>query len=390
MPAKVDTSGGSGADGTYYGSTTTSSTPRTPVKKPKNEGPFPGKEFDWEAAQSGDTYQAPRAEIPPRLRIMPDGSIVDESSPLFYRDSAKNTQADWDYQRAATERFLRFRGSTGRTLAPAGGSTQPPAGQITPPGSTTTNPGDFDPDTSQASGAPTPSTYEWRSWTSLREEERELFDTMADLFKAEYGYNSTGPSWYEQLVADATKIRDRTGIAVDPANLAIRYAHERGYDLKPWLEKVPSLSPNSILFERGSYARGGRVSVDGEEDTSTTPRGYNRSSGGGGGYGGGDTNSRIDLSSPTQAQALLTQYMQATVGRDPKSSEVREFVDLLQQYQTNNPVTVAVDGDTVTQSGGLDANIVAKEFVETLPDYTEAQADRYYRTFMSALLGGGA
>jgi len=121
-----------------------------------------------------------------------------------------------------------------------------------------------------------------------------------------------------------------------------------------------------------------------------TPGGASYSSGGGGGYGGGGgaTSQRIDLASPTQAQALLTQFMQSAVGRDPKANEVSKFLELLQDYQRNNPTVVSATGDTVTQSGGIDAGVVAQEFVETLPDYTEAQADRYYRSFMSALLGG--
>ena len=122
-----------------------------------------------------------------------------------------------------------------------------------------------------------------------------------------------------------------------------------------------------------------------------TPGGASYSSGGGGGYGGGGgaTSQRIDLASPTQAQAILTQFMQAAMGRNPKAKEVSEFLKVLQGYQQNNPTVVSASGSTVTQSGGVDAGVVAQEFVEGLPDYTESQADRYYRTFMSALLGGG-
>jgi hypothetical protein len=124
-----------------------------------------------------------------------------------------------------------------------------------------------------------------------------------------------------------------------------------------------------------------------ESPDGSTPGGY-PSGGGGYGGGGGATSERIDLASPTQAQALLTQFMQSAVGRDPKANEVSRFLELLQDYQRNNPMVVSANGSTVTQSGGIDAGVVAQEFVETLPDYTESQADRYYRTFMSALLGG--
>lgn len=126
-----------------------------------------------------------------------------------------------------------------------------------------------------------------------------------------------------------------------------------------------------------------------ESPDGSGPGGYRSGGGYGGGGGGGATSERIDLASPTQAQALLTQFMQAAVGRDPKANEVTKFLELLQDYQRNNPMVVSADGNTVTQSGGIDAGVVAQEFVETLPDYTESQADRYYRSFMSALLGGG-
>ena len=146
------------------------------------------------------------------------------------------------------------------------------------------------------------------------------------------------------------------------------------------------VTPYAILRRR--YFSDGPV--DGDPEGTSSGGGYR--SGGGGGYGGGGggaTSERVDLASPTQAQALLTQFMQAAVGRNPKANEVSKFLDLLQDYQRNNPTVVSAAGSTVTQSGGIDAGVVAQEFVETLPDYTESQADRYYRSFMSALLGGG-
>lgn len=381
MAAKVDGAGGSQRDGTYYGSTTTSSTPRTPVKKPKEQGPFPGKPFDWEAAQSGDPYQAPRAPAPPRLRIMPDGSVVDENSPLFYRVSARDSQADWDYQRATTERFLRFQG--GATLVPAGGATQPPVVQPAAPGNNgPAGTGTFNPDPSAAAGAVAPSAYEYRSWTDLREEERDLFDLLAQL----YHPNSTGPSWYDQFVADATKIRDRTGIAVDPANLAIQYANKRGYDLKPWLEQVPTLSPNSVLFERDSLLRGGGDTADGD-GTDSPSGGY--PSGGGGGYGGGGGGGgSVSLTNPSSARGLLLQTMQGVLGRNPTEREYKDFIDTLKQTEMANPTTVDFEGDVVVQSGGTDPGMLAMEFAQAAEDYKSTQANKFYNAFMGALGGG--
>lgn len=159
-----------------------------------------------------------------------------------------------------------------------------------------------------------------------------------------------------------------------------------------------SVAASAIASKRGEYVSPyailRRRYFDGNEPEAQGDGAGSYSGGGGGGYGGGGgggaTSQRIDLASPSQAQALLTQFMQASVGRDPKPSEVRKFVELLQGYQTNNPTVVSAEGNTITQTGGVDPGMVAQEFVETLPDYTESQADRYYRTFMQALLGGAA
>lgn len=126
--------------------------------------------------------------------------------------------------------------------------------------------------------------------------------------------------------------------------------------------------------------------------SSSSSRSSGSGSYGGGGYsgGGGGGGGQVSLASPSQAQGLLTQFMQSTVGRDPKPDEVRKFVELLQGYQSNNPSTVTINGNNVVQSGGVDPNVVAQEFVQTLPDYTESQADKYYRAFMGALIGGAA
>ena len=158
-----------------------------------------------------------------------------------------------------------------------------------------------------------------------------------------------------------------------------------------WEEAVAA---SALASQRGDYITPYAVlrSRYFSDESPGTPDGSGPSGGrrygGGGGGGGGGTQSRIDLSSPSEAQGLLTQFMQSAVGRNPKPNEVEKFLELLQGYQQNNPVTASVSGSTVTQSGGVDAGMVAQEFVQGLPDYDESQADRYYRTFMSALLGG--
>lgn len=217
-------------------------------------------------------------------------------------------------------------------------------------------------------------TYQYPSWTALDQRTRNLY---IDIAKA-YNPNSEGKTWYEeQFLPEAYSILEETGIAPDPEYMAIRFARASDYDISEYYRTSPALSPDSILYDQP----GGRPS----ESDSSGGGGYGYGGGGGGGGGGS-----VSLASPSQAQSMLTQFMQATIGRDPNANEVRKFVEVLQDYQRNNPTTVSVEGDNVVQSGGIDPSVVAQEFVEDLPDYTESQADKYYRVFMGALLGGGA
>jgi hypothetical protein len=217
--------------------------------------------------------------------------------------------------------------------------------------------------------------YQYPLWTQLSAQDQLLYNRIAK----EYFPTSEGKTWYEeQFLPYAKDILDKTGIAPDPEYIAIRFAQTADYDISKYYRSNPAISPTSVLYDQP----GGRPSAD---DTS--------SSSGGGGYGGGGGGGggrSVSLASPSQAQALLTQFMQNSLGRDPDSKEVRDFVSLLQDYQMNNPNTVSFEGGNVVQSGGIDPGLVAQEFVEDVPGYTEAQSDKYYRTFMSALLGGGA
>lgn len=174
-------------------------------------------------------------------------------------------------------------------------------------------------------------------------------------------------AWLDAVAHDIHPLSNGEGLWKDAVAASVAAAQRGEY-----------VTPYELIQQRyGGY----RIGVD----TASSGSGSYGSYGGGGGGGG---SSSVNLASPMQAQALLTQYTQATLGRDPKANEVSAFVDLLQQYQMNNPSTVSFDGSTAVQSGGIDPNVVAQDYVETLPGYDEAQADKYYRTFMSALFQG--
>jgi hypothetical protein len=259
-------------------------------------------------------------------------------------------------------------------------------------GGTASTPGEFNPSTGGASLSAyqnNPPTEMYKNFEALRPEEKNFWALMA----ANYHSSSTPEAQYAKFAEIAVQQGAATGVWANPLGIAMRHARDMNYDMRnvyvPDDRAAMALRRGTAQTEQGAYDPEFQGFVA-PEDTGSTGSYYGGGGGGGyGGGGGGATSERIDLASPTQAQALLTQFMQSAVGRNPRANEVSKFLELLQDYQRNNPTVVSAEGSTVTQSGGIDAGVVAQEFVETLPDYTEAQADRYYRSFMSALLGGG-
>lgn len=119
----------------------------------------------------------------------------------------------------------------------------------------------------------------------------------------------------------------------------------------------------------------------------------NRSGGGswsgGGGGGGSSTQMSIDITTPTGARALLTQAMQSALGRDPTAEEISTFTTALNESQQASPTVVTASGDTVTRTGGFEADVFAADFVRNQEEFQEVQATQYYRGLIDALTGGG-
>jgi hypothetical protein len=97
----------------------------------------------------------------------------------------------------------------------------------------------------------------------------------------------------------------------------------------------------------------------------------------------------IDITTPTGARALLTQAMQNLLGRDPSVDEIATFTTALNESQQANPQVVTAMGDTVTRSGGFEADVFAADFVQNQDEFQEVKATQFYRGLIDALGGGG-
>lgn len=171
---------------------------------------------------------------------------------------------------------------------------------------------------------------------------------------------STGRAFWGRLVERSVGLQE-DGIFMSPQQMASQIAMQRGIGID--LGDPASYS---------GYSGGGS--------------GYY---GGGGGFGGSSTQRTVDITTPAGARALLTRAMQGLLGRDPNEDEIATFTKSLNESQQANPQIVTASGDTVTRTGGFEADVFATEFVQNQDEFQEVQATQYYRGLISALTGGG-
>jgi hypothetical protein len=171
---------------------------------------------------------------------------------------------------------------------------------------------------------------------------------------------STGRAMWGRFVERSLMLQE-DGIRMSPQQMAAQVAMQRGIGMD--------------LGDPASYS------------------GYTRSSGGGfrggGGFGGSSTQRTIDITTPTGARALLSQAMQGLLGRDPSADEIATFTKALNESQQANPQVVTASGDTVTRTGGFEADVFAADFVRNQDEFQEVQATQFYRGLIDALTGGG-
>jgi hypothetical protein len=150
---------------------------------------------------------------------------------------------------------------------------------------------------------------------------------------------------------------------------AARSAYESGFGR--------NLSPTDLLLQD---LMDGRVSL-GDRD----PSGGGYRSYGGGGFGGGGGSSSVSLTDPTSARGLLMQTMRSMLGRNPNEDEYTTFLEALNEAERANPRTVAMEGNTAVQAGGLDPGMIAMEYVEGLEEFDSIQGQRAFDSFMQVL-----
>lgn len=228
-----------------------------------------------------------------------------------------------------------------------------------------------------------PPTDMYKPFELLTPEEKNFWKLM----QINYHSSSTPESQYAQFVEIAVKQGEVTGVWANPLGIAMRHARDMGYDMRntyvPGTRTSMAMRRGTATYDIGAY--------DPKFEGFTGTVGYDQSSGyggyGGGGGGGGGSSS-VDLTNPTTARGLLTQTMQAALGREPSPDEIRDFIKVLNKKQTNNPVTIDASGDAVVRSGGVDPGVIALDYVTAMPEYDEYRGNQYFQTFMSALAGG--
>lgn len=84
---------------------------------------------------------------------------------------------------------------------------------------------------------------------------------------------------------------------------------------------------------------------------------HGASKGGGGGGGGGGTSVVVNLTNPSDAQAVLTDAYTAILGRAPSNEEKATFLKTLNNAERANPIVAT----PTSRSGGLNPQQAAKE-----------------------------
>jgi hypothetical protein len=154
-------------------------------------------------------------------------------------------------------------------------------------------------------------------------------------------------------------------------------------DIVPAAQRM-GVNPMFLLQQISS----GALTRDNMDSARSGSGSYGRGGFGGGG-GGSSTQMTIDITTPTGARALLTQAMQGILGRDPSDEEIAKFTTVLNESQQVNPQVVSAVGDTVTRTGGFEADVFAMDFVKDQEEYSQVQGTGYYRALIDALTGGG-
>lgn len=109
--------------------------------------------------------------------------------------------------------------------------------------------------------------------------------------------------------------------------------------------------------------------------------GGNESAGGGGG-----TLVSYDFTAPDVARTIVDTSLKNYLGRAATADEIAQFTAALKAEEQANPTVVSRSGSTQTQTGGVDAQIFARDWAAKQEGAAEYQvASRYLDLFLGAL-----
>jgi hypothetical protein len=102
--------------------------------------------------------------------------------------------------------------------------------------------------------------------------------------------------------------------------------------------------------------------------------------------GGGGTTTAYDFTDPRTARALIDTSLKAYLGRAATEDEISKFAAALRAEEQANPTVVTSSGGVQTRTGGMDAQLFARDYAAQQEGYAEYQvATKYLDLFLGAL-----
>lgn len=108
--------------------------------------------------------------------------------------------------------------------------------------------------------------------------------------------------------------------------------------------------------------------------------------GSGGGGGGGGTLVSYDFTAPDVARTIVDASLKNYLGRAATQDEIAQFTAALKAEEQAKPTVVTQSGGSRTQTGGVDAQVFARDWAAKQEGAAEYQvASRYLDLFLGAL-----
>jgi hypothetical protein len=103
---------------------------------------------------------------------------------------------------------------------------------------------------------------------------------------------------------------------------------------------------------------------------------------GGGGGGGSRTSVVVDLTNPSDAQIVVDNALTSYLGRRATEEELSSFLSTLNKAERKNPVVTS----PTQRSGGVNRELVAREFAESRDEAAETMVNSQYMGWFEQLM----